>query len=279
MRILPDPSSSETCPLGIPGAHQVSNAQLAVELYRTFLKSPAGQEHFAPPSMSTGGLTDLEKEGLAAARWPGRCQTVRSLDGSRAWFLDGAHTTESLESCAAWFVRASLGEKASGAVKRTLIFNTTHDRKSEELLSSMMEAVGKELSAQGSEAGTAADFFTNAVFCTNNTYRDGVSAGGEWQRERAARREDPSHTLRRTDLTAVAGEVSLEPQRNMQQAWAKVYPSSSSTVLSSIQEAVEAMDGEQAQHVLVCGSLHLVGGVMSHLKDAGLLDEALNGRN
>lgn len=245
--------------LGIPGAHQTSNAQLALSLYRSYMRSSVGQEHFKVASCSsdnTDELTSEETKGLTEARWPGRCQTVRSKDTSQVWFLDGAHTTESLESCAAWFVRASMDEKHSGTISRTLIFNTTHDRKSEELLSGMMKAVGQELSQLDKDNTQAVgSFFENAIFCTNTTYKDGASSG---------------------DLTAVAGEVSLEPQENMQRAWQKVYPESSSKVVPSIQDAVEEVKQRQAHHILVCGSLHLVGGVMSHLKDAKLLDDSLN---
>jgi len=62
----------------------------------------------------------------------------------------------------------------------------------------------------------------------------------------------------------------------MQRAWQKVYPESQSKVVPSIQDAVEEVKQRQAHHVLVCGSLHLVGGIMSHLKDAHLLDDGLN---
>lgn len=49
--------------------------------------------------------------GLENARWPGRCQQVidPARDGTGAnlgktiWFLDGAHTIESLKACAEWF--------------------------------------------------------------------------------------------------------------------------------------------------------------------------------
>jgi folylpolyglutamate synthase/dihydropteroate synthase len=63
----------------------------------------------------------------------------------------------------------------------------------------------------------------------------------------------------------------------MQQAWEKVYSSATSSVLPSIQDAVEEVQKNGIEHVLVCGSLHLIGGVMSHLKEAELLDESLNG--
>ena len=62
----------------------------------------------------------------------------------------------------------------------------------------------------------------------------------------------------------------------MQRAWQKVYPESQSKVVASIQDAVEEVRQQQTHHVLVCGSLHLVGGVMSHLKDAQLLNDSLN---
>lgn len=78
------------------------------------------------------------------------------------------------------------------------------------------------------------------------------------------------------DLTAIAGEVSLAPQENMQKAWQKVYPLSHSAVVPSIQDAIEEMEKRGSSHILICGSLHLVGGVMSHLKDAHLLDDNLN---
>lgn len=165
--------------LGIPGTHQISNAQLAIELYRSFLRSSVGQSELQSdeyPSTSED-VTKVEAKGLSEARWPGRCQTIHSKDRSRSWFLDGAHTTESLESCAAWFVRASKEE--SRPIKRSLIFNTTHDRKSEELLSGMMAAVAKELSQPSNDKGVET-FFESAVFCTNTTYKDGVSSGGEF---------------------------------------------------------------------------------------------------
>ena len=43
-------------------------------------------------------------EGLKNVRWPGRCQTVEDpKHPALTWFLDGAHTKESLECCMQWF--------------------------------------------------------------------------------------------------------------------------------------------------------------------------------
>ena len=49
-------------------------------------------------------LPESFERGLATAKWPGRCQTI--IDPTRAgvtWYLDGAHTVESLECCMQWF--------------------------------------------------------------------------------------------------------------------------------------------------------------------------------
>lgn len=180
--ILPTTSPLSKLQLGIPGTHQISNAQLAIELYRTFLRSNVGQAEFQGDALPiiNEEITEVERKGLSEARWPGRCQTVHTKDRSRSWYLDGAHTTESLESCAAWFVRASKKDsQGCQSVKRSLIFNTTHDRKSEELLSGMMTAVGKELSRLYRDKEGVETFFESAIFCTNTTYKDGASSGGE----------------------------------------------------------------------------------------------------
>ena len=43
--------------------------------------------------------------GLRLADWPGRTQMVEK--GRLTYFLDGAHTEESVRACAAWFNKAS----------------------------------------------------------------------------------------------------------------------------------------------------------------------------
>lgn len=270
-------------------------------MVRELTQAEAGRNLFGETTPSTGqkvAVTEVEEQGLRDARWPGRCQVVRGKpSGSDAccWFLDGAHTTESLESCAQWFVGASKLESDDGSrPRRTLVFNTTHDRKSEELLRGMIDAIGRKVGSSGNDSRF---FFDEIIFCTNITYREGKSSGGVYlkrvqdviKRGRTSLLtfSNPSYS---PDLTAVAGPVSLEPQQAMQRAWQAVDAEGKTTtrVLASIEEAVEAArstspstgarHNSAPHHVLVCGSLHLVGGVMNHLKDAGLLDEALHGR-
>ena len=84
--------------LGLSGAHQYDNANLAIHLARKFFYAREGIE-------PTDLLTDLESKAVQDARWPGRCQTVVDPKNTeRTWYLDGAHTTESLDCCMQWFV-------------------------------------------------------------------------------------------------------------------------------------------------------------------------------
>lgn len=83
---------------GLAGTHQITNAGLAATLSQKFLEL---KESAAP--QKTLPVTFIE--GLKAARWPGRCQTVSDPTFPLIeWFLDGAHTVESLECCIEWFV-------------------------------------------------------------------------------------------------------------------------------------------------------------------------------
>lgn len=64
---------------------------------------------------------------LANCKWPGRTQILRTSVAD--FFLDGAHTIESIANCVSWFKRVSQRNS-----NKFLIFNTTGDRNSVELL-------------------------------------------------------------------------------------------------------------------------------------------------
>ncbi|XP_043254292.1 folylpolyglutamate synthase, mitochondrial-like [Colletes gigas] len=67
--------------------------------------------------------------GLCACKWPGRMQILR---GSMAdFFLDGAHTIESMKCCIDWFNNVSNGRSEGNKI---LIFNTSSKRNSTTLL-------------------------------------------------------------------------------------------------------------------------------------------------
>jgi len=73
------------------------NAGLAAILSQKFLELKGS----TTPQKALPGIFI---EGLKAARWPGRCQTVSDPTFPLiVWFLDGAHKVESLECCIEWF--------------------------------------------------------------------------------------------------------------------------------------------------------------------------------
>lgn len=74
-------------------------------------------------------IISLNKVAIALAncKWPGRTQILRTSVAD--FFLDGAHTIESIVNCISWFKRVNR-ETSS----KFLIFNTSGDRNSLELL-------------------------------------------------------------------------------------------------------------------------------------------------
>ncbi|KAI5474406.1 hypothetical protein MNV49_003374 [Pseudohyphozyma bogoriensis] len=169
-------------------------------------------------------------EGLKKTSWPGRCQIAKDPQVGLTWFLDGAHTVESLKCCGDWFA-----ESSSASAKKVLIFNCTSGRSGLSLLGTLLLALPPSP-------------FSHVVFCTNTTYSSGASKG---------------------DLTSNAVDTkdleTLATQRELAAAWEELTATASPEskaevhVLGSIQEAVElakAVGGET--EVLVTGSLHLV---------------------
>uniref|UniRef100_A0AAX7ULS0 Folylpolyglutamate synthase n=1 Tax=Astatotilapia calliptera TaxID=8154 RepID=A0AAX7ULS0_ASTCA len=129
--------------LGLAGQHQRSNASLALQLSHTWLQRRS--DHSFP-------VTTVENNGLADAKWPGRTQTLKHEEVT--YFLDGAHTMRSMQACVQWFreTAAEHERSASGAVARVLLFNATGERDSAAMLKLLVTC-----------------HFDFAVFCPNIT--------------------------------------------------------------------------------------------------------------
>ncbi|PPQ99037.1 hypothetical protein CVT24_003597 [Panaeolus cyanescens] len=247
---------------GLAGAHQAQNASLAIELSKAFLEAKAGM------SFKGSVLPQTFIEGLANAKWPGRCQTL--IDDKRPniiWHLDGAHTAESLRLCAEWFATPGVGISAE-ASKKVLVFNCTSGRSGESFLQTIKETIQSRLESSDNS------FFDEVIFCTNVTYADGHFKGGE---EHYIYFHDRSTAC--TDLTTKAvSPDDLKVQIALKSAWRTLspnHPDDKVYVLPSIEHAVKTVEDiskDLLAHVLVTGSLHLVGGV---IEVAGLSDRAL----
>ncbi|XP_025113220.1 folylpolyglutamate synthase, mitochondrial-like [Pomacea canaliculata] len=130
--------------LGISGDQQVYNAALALHLCRLWFRKREGREDKASqlcvntvaaiPRLHTGELTQKVVTGLSQCYWPGRAQTLRKTGVT--YYLDGAHTTESMQQCVRWFMQAANEEakQITGRVSRSLVFNMTGDRSASTML-------------------------------------------------------------------------------------------------------------------------------------------------
>lgn len=126
--------------LGLDGEHQRSNAALALQLAHCWLQR---QDHHGAGEVkaSRPGLlwqlplapvfqpTSHMRLGLRNTEWLGRTQVLRR--GPLTWYLDGAHTPSSVQACVRWFRQALQGRErpsGSGPEVRVLLFNATGDR-------------------------------------------------------------------------------------------------------------------------------------------------------
>ncbi|XP_070374806.1 folylpolyglutamate synthase, mitochondrial isoform X1 [Equus asinus] len=125
--------------LGLEGEHQRSNAALALQLARCWLQQKdhqgIGELKASQPSLQwqlplapVFQPTSHMQHGLRDTEWPGRTQVLRR--GPLTWYLDGAHTVSSVQACVRWFRQALRGRDPpdGGPEVRVLLFNSTGDR-------------------------------------------------------------------------------------------------------------------------------------------------------
>lgn len=127
----------------IKGEHQLENASLALQLCRAWVARTAGAvaavDHEAGKVVPLGGflLDDKERAAIQAVRWPGRSHKMEW--GGLQIYLDGAHTAESCAACAGWFRDVSEVDASDKSAIRVLIFNCTGGRNPTELLTPFAE--------------------------------------------------------------------------------------------------------------------------------------------
>ncbi|KAA8584686.1 hypothetical protein FQN60_008471 [Etheostoma spectabile] len=277
--------------LGLAGQHQRSNASLALQLSHTWLqKRCLPDKSFSSTSVENTGVlqattfkpSPIMIKGLADTEWPGRNQTLKH--GAVTYFLDGAHTMRSMQACVDWFreTAAQHESNASGPVARVLLFNATGERDSSALIKLLVPC-----------------HFDFAVFCPNiteaiascNADQQNFNVSVENMLTRCLDNERSWHLhncLGENKGTQLLIEDSL-PLGSEKRADSLVFP----CILSALQWITQGRDsllGDPAKrvllvkpsvmakavplrdaaeiHILITGSLHLVGGVLKHLDPA-----------
>ncbi|PVH86710.1 FolC bifunctional protein [Cadophora sp. DSE1049] len=217
---------------------QKSNASLAIALTETLLKTL--DPGFNP---NPNALPKAFVDGLEQVVWRGRCET--KVDGDITWYLDGAHTADSIIVAAKWFG----DECAQKPGPRILIFNQQGHREPIELLEGLYNAIKSQNAVT----------FDHVIFCPTVP---------------SAQASKKDHVNLSTDLSALAG---LTMQKTFASKWRELDQSSSSTihVLPSLEDAfacVQDLSQEKGKvHVLITGSVHLIGRALGILEGADAL--------
>ncbi|KAI9171688.1 Folylpolyglutamate synthase [Paramyrothecium foliicola] len=217
---------------------QKKNATLAIALTEVALQ----KLDISVPSDTT--LPQEFVQGLEDVVFRGRCE-VKAED-KLVWYIDGAHTADSLRVSTKWFI----GETAQAAGPRILIFNQQSRSEAVDFLEQIYNATKR--------AGTA---FDCVLFCTNVTW-----ARAGYKRDLVNRQVD----------SADIEKMTL--QRKFADKWSSMDPSARVEAIPTIEDALEIARGVAAglgegetAHVLVTGSLHLVGGALGVLEKADAL--------
>uniref|UniRef100_A0A673BAB5 Folylpolyglutamate synthase n=1 Tax=Sphaeramia orbicularis TaxID=375764 RepID=A0A673BAB5_9TELE len=247
--------------LGLAGQHQHSNASLALQLSHTWL-----QRRCLPGLQATAFKpSPIMVKGLADTEWPGRNQTLKH--GAVTYFLDGAHTMRSMLACVQWFREIA----------------AQHERND-------VKSVGD---------AAAPCHFDFAVFCPNITEAI-ASCNADQQNFNVSvenmltRCLDNEHSWRLHNSMQdkagsqllIEGTLPLVPEKKtdtlvfpcilsalqwITQGRDSVLADPAKTVLpvkaSIMAKAAPLCDAAEI-HVLITGSLHLVGGALKHLDPA-----------
>jgi folylpolyglutamate synthase len=221
---------------------QKKNASLAIALAESALKK-------VNPSFvrDSAALPREFIDGLEQVVWRGRCEVLEH-DGV-TWFVDGAHTAESLKMASKWFVDECASRGSAGP--RALVFN--QQGRSEAL--SFLDAIFATTKDANNKS------FDHVVFCTNVTY----AATGY-------KRDFVNHTY---DSAAIQ---KMTVQRQFAEKWKLLDPNASVMVVPTIEEAIGYVrnlgmvlrEGEKVKG-FITGSLHLVGGALGILEDVDAL--------
>lgn len=219
--------------LGLQGDFQKDNASLAIKLAAAHLSHlgvkdlPASDFLYLPTKFVTG---------LTEAKWDGRCQVIQDKPGFEdiTWFIDGAHTMESINVCTEWLATKKQFTE-SGERKKVLLFNQQGRENANDLLARVYDNLKGKVE------------FDVAVFTTNITWASGYNA----------------------ELVSMNNSQAAIDALLVQKGFAEIWEAKSGNkqvkVFKEIEAGINYIKQLGPSDVAVVGSLHLVGGVLSVL--------------
>ena len=279
--------------LGLAGAHQVENAALAVQLAavwegrygRTLAGKEAGAVARAKQVLERRVLPEAYVAGLERVRWPGRAEIFQDDEAAGlTFFVDGAHTPESIGACARWFSAASAERggggggtggteresdngNGNGGTDRVVIFNCMEERDPESLL----EPLRKELLRPGEEQAWPSEIiFTPTTSSYTKLSTPNAAVDTAWQGNLLSvwqRLVVGGGSGARASTAAGGGSLDPATTSHCRLPTSVVSPSLAET-LQRVRSRAKSFGTGKRLHVLVTGSLYLVGDVLSSLNRA-----------
>jgi len=234
--------------VGLAGPHQRQNAGLAVALCREWAnktRQPWAEETEA--SFAQNEIPPDFARALAKVTWPGRSQVMGDPDvDNLTFYLDGAHTIESMRHSAEWFTTRATADH------NVMLFNCMEERSPQELLEPVVDVF----------ASPSAVKLEHAIFAPPDSTTSKLDKSVDdkkttWQ----------EHCSRTWD-EIVAKRAALV----VRQSQSQVFSGTTGVVSPSLQQALALLRRRATEvaparvNVLVTGSLYLVGDVLRHLK-------------
>lgn len=263
--------------LGINGEVQKINASLAVQLANCWLvscgklKNGSGVDELKTAAAAGPAvITEIEpsfRQALATTKWFGRCEVIEPPEGDGAalpitYFLDAAHTPDSMQNCRDWFELESGGrqrrqEKSTTADNkaadddalkpyRILIFNCTGDRNPHPLLSKLNELP-----------------LDMALFTTNSVHGDKAASSDVANFTVTSEREREITAANCRAMAAIT--AGQQGNRRLKLATVDCISEAIAAVQAEAAEVQSVQGGRRPVHVLITGSVHLVGGFIGLL--------------
>lgn len=216
----------ENVNLGIAGDFQNTNASLAVAL---------ANQHLNTLKISSQNIILCQDAklpekfiiGLQQTKWEGRCQIIK--DGNINWYIDGAHTQDSIEAASFWFKK----EVSNSSNKKILLFNQ-QTRDATQLVISLHEIISPEIT------------FDEVIFTTNITWKSGI------------------YSADLISMNIPNEQVNeLKVQNQLRDVWINLVKKDVVKIAPNIEHAIEIIKQNKTPiDIFVTGSLHLVGGLL-----------------
>ncbi|XP_002987368.2 folylpolyglutamate synthase [Selaginella moellendorffii] len=267
--------------LGLQGEHQRTNAALAVRLCRGWAERSDHQEHKAilNEALEQGRLPDSYIKGLVEVRWAGRAEIVR--EKKLSFYLDGAHSPESMEACAKWFSSAARADNIhkeneeisafdikqfytpTSNSRQILLFNCMPKRDPNLLFPPLLDICKQQdISLELAIFVPPYSSYTSI----DNTHDSPVDPDLSWQKVLQ------QHWESFKEKDSKAEDYRREFLSGLENGYSSCHFGVSSAVMPSLPAAIDWLRFCSARHpnlhlqVLVTGSLYLVGDVLRLLK-------------